>query len=312
MIRGDGRDRGADREVLDHVRVPTVASLLQLDRDDAFGFEPLRLGLHPLHRELPCVVQRLREVRHLGVPSDAPKPAAEALMCDVVDARPHHEPERPVAGREQREEILAREIARERPAVRRTVQNSLAVAHGGADRDELGEITAPLVPADVEPYADDPIGAELVRLLLHARHRQLARVVHRLSQDVHLLVPAPLAHLKADVIDRRADDEAERLEPGGADEQKLVDGEIAREEAALPHALQTLAAVLRNAGGGTGLVLLLLLIRHCASSVSGSAVNTGGSSPVLWISMTAVASTCSVTIASTRFEPPPWSTSCSR
>ena len=49
---------------------------------------------------------------------------------------------------------------------------------------------APLVPAHVEPHADDPVRAELVGLLLHARHGQLAGVVHRLRQHVHLLVLA--------------------------------------------------------------------------------------------------------------------------
>jgi hypothetical protein len=53
-----------------------------------------------------------------------------------------------------------------------------------ADGDELGHVLAPLVAADVEAHADDAVGAELVGLLLHARHRQLAGVVHRLGEDV--------------------------------------------------------------------------------------------------------------------------------
>ena len=60
------------------------------------------------------------------------------------------------------------------------MEHALAVADGGADRDELGELAAPLVAADVEPDADDAVGAELVGLLLHPRHRELAGVVHRL------------------------------------------------------------------------------------------------------------------------------------
>ena len=52
---------------------------------------------------------------------------------------------------------------------------------------------APVVAADVEPDADDAVGAELVGLLLHARHRELARVVHRLRQDGHLLALVPAA-----------------------------------------------------------------------------------------------------------------------
>ena len=80
----------------------------------------------------------------------------------------------------------------------------LAVLDGRADRDELGQVGAPLVAADVQPHADDPVGAELVGLLLHARHRQLAGVVHRLGEHVHLLVLAPDRLLEADVVDRAA------------------------------------------------------------------------------------------------------------
>ena len=61
------------------------------------------------------------------------------------------------------------------------VQHALAVLDGGADREELGELAAPLVAADVEAHADDAVGAELVGLFLHARHRELAGVVHRLA-----------------------------------------------------------------------------------------------------------------------------------
>ena len=96
-----------------------MAALVELHADDALGLERLGLGLHALHRELARVVERLREVRHLGVSADALEPAAEALVRDVVDAGAHHEAERAVAGREQRLEVLAREVARERPAVRR-------------------------------------------------------------------------------------------------------------------------------------------------------------------------------------------------
>ena len=50
----------------------------------------------------------------------------------------------------------------------------------GADGDELGQVLAPLVAADVEPHPDHAVGAELLRLLLHARHRQLPGLIHRL------------------------------------------------------------------------------------------------------------------------------------
>ncbi len=109
-------------------------------------------------------------------------------MRHVVDAAAHHHPHRAVAGAQQRPEVLAREIAGERPAVGRAVQHAVAVLDGGADRDELGHVLAPLVAADVQAHADDAVRAELVGLLLHARHRELARAVHRFGEDRHLLV----------------------------------------------------------------------------------------------------------------------------
>ena len=54
--------------------------------------------------------------------------------------------------------------------------------HGGADGEELDDVRAPRVAVDVEAHADDAVGAELVGLLLHARHRELARAVQRLRQ----------------------------------------------------------------------------------------------------------------------------------
>ncbi len=255
---------------------PAVVALGELDADDALGLERLALGLHALHGQLARVVERLGEVLHLGVAPDALQPRAQALVGDVVDAGAHDHPDRPVAGREQRVEVLAGEITRERAAVGRAVQLALAVADGGADRDELGEVVAPLAAADVEAHGHDPVGAELVGFLLHARHRQLARVVHRLRQDVHLLVAAPRAHLEADVVDRRADDETERLEAGGPDEQELVDRQVAGEEGAIAHPLQALATVLGHAGGRGGVVGLALL-RHETSRWSGRAMSVAGS-----------------------------------
>ena len=170
-------------------------------------------------------------------------------MRDVVDAVAEHEPDRAVAGGEQRPEVLAREIARERTAVRRAVQLAARVLDRRADRDELRELAAPLVPSDLEPHADDAVGGERVGLLLHPRHRELARVVHRLRQHVELLVLAPAAQLEADVVDRAAHDEPERLEARLFHEQELVHGEVAREEAAagLAHAAEPLAPGLGDA-----------------------------------------------------------------
>ena len=141
--------------------------------------------------------------------------------------------------------------------------------NGRADRDELGEVAAPFVAADVEPNTDDAVRSELVRLLLHARHRQLAGVVHRLREHVHLLVRAPATHLETDVVDRAADHEAERLESRGLDEEELVDREIAGEEAPLAHPREAFPSVLGDTGGRGRVVLLAFLIAHRCSPLSG-------------------------------------------
>ena len=127
----------------------------------------------------------------------------------------------------------------------------------GSHRDELGEVGAPFVASDVEPHADDAVGAELVGLLLHPGHRELAGVVHRLGQHAELLVLVPHRLLEPDVVDRAAEHEPERLEPGLLDQQELVDGEVAGEEPArdvLLHPRDPLAARRGDAGQGAGLV----------------------------------------------------------
>ena len=52
------------------------------------------------------------------------------------------------------------------------------------------------------------------------------------ESTVHLLVLAPRRLLEADVVDRAADHQPERLEAGLLDEQELVDREVAGEQAA--------------------------------------------------------------------------------
>ena len=129
------------------------------------------------------------------------------------------------------------------------MQLATGVLDGGADSDELGEVGAPVVAADRQAHTDDAVGAELVGLLLHARHRQLAGVVHRLRQNRHLLVLVPVGLLETDVVDRAAEHQSERLEARLLDEQELVDGQVAGEEAAgdvLLHPLQALAPGLRQ------------------------------------------------------------------
>src|SRR5207247_4138914 len=149
--------------------------------------------------------------------------------------------------------------------VRRPVQLAAAVLDGGADGDELGQIGTPLVAADVQPHPDDAVGAELVGLLLHARHRQLAGVVHGLGEDVHLLVLVPVRLLEADVVDRAPDDEAEWVEAGLLHEQELPHREVGREQACL---------VLGQAAAGVGGDALegVWVVAH---SVSLDSVRTG-------------------------------------
>ncbi len=135
------------------------------------------------------------------------------------------------------------------------MQLALGVLDRRPDRDELGELAAPLVTPDLQADADDAVRAERIRLLLHPRHRQLARVIHRLREHLELLVLAPAPELQTDVVDRAADDEPERLEAGLLDEQELVDRQVAREETArLLQAPQPLAAGLRNAFEGRRVV----------------------------------------------------------
>ncbi len=101
---------------------------------------------------------------------------------------------------------------------------------------------------DVEgqPNRDDAIRTELVGLLLHANHRELARAVQRLRHHGQLLVDAVTDLLEPDVEDARAHDQPERLESGLLDEEELVDRQVTREEVVLAHLGEPLACVLRQ------------------------------------------------------------------
>src|SRR5438552_1981919 len=139
------------------MRAPAVAALVELDADDSLCLRGLGLGLHASHRELARVVDRLRVVRHLDVAADSRDPARGVLVRDVIDAVSQHEPDRSVAGGEQRPEVLAGEVARERTPVRSAVELPRSVSDSRADGDELGQLTAPFVAADLEPDADDSV-----------------------------------------------------------------------------------------------------------------------------------------------------------
>jgi hypothetical protein len=79
--RADGR---TDREELSGVCAPGVVSLTQVNADDALCVQRLGFGLHASHRELPRVVQRLRELRELGVLAEIGQHVAERAMCNVI------------------------------------------------------------------------------------------------------------------------------------------------------------------------------------------------------------------------------------
>src|ERR1700693_1688413 len=178
--------------------------------------------------------------------------------------------------------------------------------HGGADREDLGQVLPPLVAADVEPHADDAVGAQLVSLLFHPRHRELTRLVHRLGEHLHLhrLLPARL--LVTDVVDRAADHEAKRIETRLLDEQELVDGQIRCKEASL-HLGEALASVLGHAFGRGRVVAHLLPPKTCGESESLRSSICGDTSrwrPSARCSPIAVPITWKVTTRSVRRDPP--------
>src|SRR3954447_14878462 len=70
-----------------------------------------------------------------------------------------------------------------------------------------------------------------------------SRASHRLREHVHLDRLLPRGLLVADVVDRAADDEPERVEARLLDEEELVHRQVAREEPAA-QLLDALAAML--------------------------------------------------------------------
>ena len=95
------------------------------------------------------------------------------------------------------------------------------MADGGAGGHELQAVLAPGVHLHPQVDADDAIGGQVIGLGAHPRHGQFPGVVHGLGENLQLLVLVPAAGLQADVVDGRADDEAERLEAGLAEEHVL-------------------------------------------------------------------------------------------
>ena len=87
----------------------------QLHADDALGVQRLGLGLHPAHRELAGVVERLGELRRSRRSARCCCIACQKpLVGDVVDAGAHHHAQRRVAGLDERPEVLPGQVGGER------------------------------------------------------------------------------------------------------------------------------------------------------------------------------------------------------
>ncbi len=103
--------------------------------------------------------------------------------------------------------------------------------HSRPGGDELQDALPPHVALHPQLNADDAVSPQMVGLGPHPGHRQFPGVVHRLSQDLQFLVLRPPSDLQANVIDRRSDHEAKRLEPGLAEQHVLRNRQVGGENA---------------------------------------------------------------------------------
>ena len=76
--------------------------------------------------------------------------------------------ERPVAGVQERPEILSRKVRGEGLSIGGAPVLAGLVVNGRPDGEKLDHVGAPRVHVDGEPHRDDPVGAEGVGLFLHA------------------------------------------------------------------------------------------------------------------------------------------------
>jgi len=95
------------------------------------------------------------------------------------------------------------------------------VTDRGTGGHELQATLAPGVHLHSQLHADDAVGGQVVGFRAHPGHSQFPGAVHGLREDLKLGVLVPPADLQADVVDRGADDEAERLESGLAEQHIL-------------------------------------------------------------------------------------------
>src|SRR5580693_2512234 len=225
-------DRGAGGQELGRVLAPDVVLDLHGHADDAGRLGCGRLGLHPRQRQLAGLVDALGELHHLLILADLAQRLQHALVCDVIHAGAEHEGDWHRAGRQQPEEVLRRQVGGEGAAVGSTVRAMAGpVADRGPGRHELQAVLAPGVHLHPQLHADDAVGSQVVGLGAHPGHGVLPGVVHGLGEDLQFLVPAPPADLQADVIDRGADDKAERLEAGLAEQHVLRCRQVRGEDA---------------------------------------------------------------------------------
>ena len=99
----------------------------------------------------------------------------------------------------------------------------------GTDGDEFQQLGIPFETFDREFDADNAVRTHGGGFCAHPRHSKLPRVVHGFGKDIHFLVFGPVAILYADMVDATADTETDRLKACFANQQKLVDGEVGRE-----------------------------------------------------------------------------------
>ena len=238
---------------------PGVLLLLDLDADDARRADVLGLGLQALHRELARVVEAVR-VGRLSSPLRASFGDDERLGPHVVDGScPSRSPRgdspsaaasrSPAPTRPDWNGLPLRVAEASPPAWRTAVPTAMNSATFCPHAWRFTSMRTPMIA----------VGPELVGLLLHAGHRELARVVERLRHLDELAAGLVLAEVlrraRVDVVDAAAHHEAERLEARLLHEQELVDREIAREKVRLPHPLRDArarAAADRRGAGGRG------------------------------------------------------------
>jgi hypothetical protein len=96
----------------------------------------------------------------------------------------------------------------------------------GTDGNELSGVLAPFVVVDVKAHTDDAVGTEFGRFFFHARHGQLARVVHRLGEFGQLLTLAPFSSLDARVIDGRTHNETNGMKSDFFDQQEFIHRQV--------------------------------------------------------------------------------------